>query len=414
MPYFLRSEHWWGEPSQVHGEHGPLSVAPMRDFHPMCRVFLNGCAEVGLPTLGEYNGGDMEGAFLTQATQRNGWRCSTEKAFLRPVRSRPNLRVVTYAEADRVLFEGRRATGVAFTRAGVRQQVNAKRELIVSAGSMGSPALLMRSGVGPGADLRAAGIPVIKDLPQVGGNLQEHCAAGQSRLVNRPTLNSQVGPLDMASHAVRFMFGRKGPFGAPAVQAMAMARTRDDLNEPDVQLNFLPLIYDIAPDSTSSASVRMSREPAVTISATVAHPHSRGRVVLGPDKRARIAHQLIGDPRDVGTLVGAMKLIERVFDTKAFADCVTAHRTPPSSPASDEAWAEFVRSKAVIVYHPVGTCRMGSDPEAVVDPQLRVNGVGALRVADASIMPRVTSTNTNAPTIMIGEKAAEMVRGAAP
>ena len=414
MPYFLRSEHWHGKPSQNHGQLGPLSVAPMRDFHPMCRTFLAGCAEVGLPTLEDYNGGEMEGAFLTQATQRDGWRCSTEKAYLRPARSRPNLQVIVHAEVERVLFEDGRAVGVVFTRDGVRQQIGATREVIVSAGAMGSPALLMRSGVGPAPDLRAAGIDVVRDAPQVGRNLQEHCAVSQNRRVSRPTLNSEVSPLHMLAHAARFMFGRKGPFGAPAVQAMALARTRPGLNEPDVQLNFLPLAYDIDPDSTSSASARMPKEPAVSIGATVSHPNSRGRVMLGPDRRPRIAHQIIGDPRDVDTLVGAMKLIERIFSTRAFADLVTGYRTPAHSPPNDEAWADFIRAKAMIAYHPVGTCRMGSDAEAVVDPRLRVNGLAGLRVADASVMPRLTSTNTNGPAIMIGEKAAELIRAKTP
>jgi choline dehydrogenase len=191
---------------------------------------------------------------------------------------------------------------------------------------------------------------------------------------------------------------------------MALARTRAGLAEPDVQLHFIPMAYDIEPEDTSSANVRMPKEPTVTITSSLTHPKSRGRVLLGPDGQPRIVHQLLGDGGDVDTLVAAMKLIERLFDSAAFAQLAPVRRVPAREHPGDAHWEEFVREKAMIGYHPVGSCRMGSDNDAVVDPQLRVKGVEGLRVVDASIMPRVTSTNTNATTIMIGEKAAEMIR----
>ena len=411
LPYFLRSESWSGAPHEGRGTHGPLSVSPLREAHPTCGVFLAACAEMGLPTLADGNGSHMEGAFATQASQRNGLRCSTEKAYLRPARSRGNLHVITRAEVQRIVFEGSRAVGVVFARGGEAHQVSATREVILSAGAIGSPTILMRSGIGPGVDLQALGIKVVKDAPEVGSNLQEHCAVSQNRFVNRPTVNSQLGPLHMLGHAWRFLVGRKGPLSSPPVQAMALARTREGLDEPDVQLHFIPMAYDIEPESTSSANVRMPKEPTVTISSSLTHPRSRGRVMLGPGGRPRIVHQLLGDRGDVDTLVGAMKLIERLFDSAAFAPLAPVRRVPSNSwPPGDARWEEFVREKAMIAYHPVGSCRMGSDSNAVVDPQLRVKGVESLRVVDASIMPRVTSTNTNATTIMIGEKAAEMIR----
>ena len=411
LPYFIRAERWNGETTRNRGTFGPLSVSPLRDCHPLCRVFLDSCAELGLPILEDHNGGEMEGAFLSQTSQRDGWRCSTEKAYLRPARSRPNLRVVTHAEAEKILFKDGQVVGVVYRAPdGTRHQINALREVIVSAGTIGSPTLLMRSGLGPGATLQAIGIPLVADIPELGQNLQEHCAVSQNRHATRPTLNTQVGPLDMIGHALRFAAGRKGAFSVPPVQAMALTRTQPGLSVPDIQLHFMPMAYDIAPDSRSSAATQMPKEPAVMISASLARPKSRGHVALGPDGRPRIMSRLLGDQQDVDTLVAAMKLVERLFNTKAFSGTVSAYRVPKSSPAKDEEWADFVRAKAMIAYHPVGTCRMGSDPAAVVDPALRVNGVGRLRVADASIMPRVTSTNTNATTIMIGEKAAEMIR----
>lgn len=412
LPYFLRAEQWHGNATQNRGAHGPLSVSPMRDYHPLTQTFLASCVELGLPTLDDYNGnGDMEGAFLTQTSQRNGWRCSTEKAYLRPARSRPNLQVITGAEAEKILFENSRAVGAIFrTPDGAQHRISAGREVIVSSGAIGSPALLMRSGLGFGDDLQAMDIPLVKNIPQLGKNLQEHSAVSQHRYVNTPTLNSQVGPLDMFGHAMKFVLQRRGALTASIVHAMALARTREGLSEPDIQLHFLPLAYDINPDTISSAGAHMPKEPAVTITASLAHPKSRGRVFLDAERRPRIIHQLLGDARDVETLVDAMKLVERLFNTKAFSGAGSAYRVPSASPASDQEWADFVRAKTIIGYHAVGTCRMGSDAEAVVDPRLRVRGVDGLRVVDASIMPEVVSTNTNATTIMIGEKAAEMIR----
>jgi choline dehydrogenase len=412
LPYFLRAEQWHGKSAQNRGAHGPMSVSPMRDYHPLARTFLASCAELGLPTIEDYNDdGIMEGAFLTQTNQRNGLRCSTEKAYLRPIKTRSNLRILTHSEAEKVLFDNGRATGVIFrTPDGMQHRIEARREVIVSSGTMGSPALLMRSGLGPAEDLQALNIPLVKNIPQIGKNLQEHSAVAQHRYVNTPTLNSQSGVLDLIGHALKFALQRKGAFTASPVHAMALARTREGLSAPDIHLNFLPLAFDIDPDTTSSAGASMPKEPAVTLSASLVHPKSRGRVVLDTDQRPRIVHQLLGDARDVETLVDAMKLVERLFNTQAFSKAAPSYRMPSVSPASDQEWADFVRAKAIIAYHAVGTCRMGSDAEAVVDTRLRVRGVDGLRVVDASIMPEVVSVNTNATTIMIGEKAAEMIR----
>lgn len=410
-PYFLRSEQWSGLQSPSHGTSGPLSVAPMKDFHPLCRTFLQACSENGLKTLGDYHDGKMDGAFLTDVSQRDGWRCSTEKAFLRTARSRSNLQVITKAEVQKITFESGRATGVTLRRRDKLERIDARREVIVCAGTVGSAALLMRSGVGPGAHLRSAGVEVIRDLPGVGQNLQEHPGVGQNKFVNVPTLNSQMGPLDMLRYGLHFMRGKKGPLGAPAVQAMALARTQKDLPEPDVQLHFLPLSYDIEPETISTASAKMPKEPTITILATLCQPRSRGRVELGEGLKAKVVHQFLSDPRDIATLVGSQRLIHRLFQSAAFRSIVPQNRTPDPIPDDDDAWADYVRWKAAPAYHPVGTCRMGTDDGAVVDPKLCVRGLEGLRVIDASVMPSVTSTNTNAPTIMIAERGAEMILG---
>jgi choline dehydrogenase len=410
FPYFLRSEHWHGKPSQAHGSSGPLSVSPMRDPHPLCVAFLNGCCEIGLPVLDEYNDGAAFGAFMTQASQRDGWRCSTEKGYLRPVRNRPNLQVITGAEVESVRVLGGHAVGVTVVRDGQRTQIDSAREVLVCAGALGSPALLLRSGIGPVDTLRAKGIDVVQDLPGVGENLQEHSACSITRLVNTPTLNSETRPIDLARHFAKFFWNRSGPLSAPAVQAMAFAKTSPDLAQPDVQLHFMPWVFATADDMSGPVFMGLPRSSAISINASLCKPKGRGRVVLDEARRPKVVHHALGNPEDAATLVNGMRLVERLFETPALAAIVTRRRTPRELPQSTEEWMAYLRDNIGITWHAAGTCRMGLDPEAVVDPQLRVRGVGGLRVVDASVMPKTTSANTNAATIMIGERAAELIR----
>lgn len=410
LPYFLRSEDWRGAAHPAHGQDGPLTVSPMRDHHPLCLTFLDACAQIGLPTLADYHGGDMEGAYLTVGTQREGWRCSTEKAFLRPARGRPNLQVLTHTEVQTLQFNGLRVIGATARRGDQTLELQATREVILSCGTVGSAALLMRSGIGPGQRLQAAGLKLRHELPGVGANLQEHAAVGQNKFVNVSTLNSQMGPLGMLGHALRFALGKKGALAAPAVQAMAMARTQATLTEPDVQLHFLPLSYDITPQTVSTASAAMPKEPTITVNATLCQPRSRGHIELADGLRPRIVHQFLGDERDVQTLVRAQHLLHRLFSTAAMRALITADRSPAPVPQDEAGWVDYVRWKAAPAYHPVGSCRMGVDEQAVVDPMLRVRGLDSLRVADASVMPSITSGNTNAAVIMIAEKAADLIR----
>ena len=413
LPYFKRSESFAGGEPGFHGQDGPMSVVPIRDPHPLARTFIRACAESGVPALSEYCGGSMDGAFLSLATQRDGWRCGTAQAFLPAARKRANLKIFTHAVAEAILFEGERAAGVRFVRNGETVSIAARAEIIVSASAVGSPALLMRSGIGPGDDLARLGIDVRVNRAAVGGNLQEHATVPVNKFVNVPTYNSQMGRIDMLRHAANFFLRKRGPMVTPAVQAMACARTRPDLAEPDVQLHFLPLCYDIEPDTTCASTGFMPSEPTVMISASASQPKSRGRIRLqAADSRTapKIEHRLLGDERDLGTLVAACKLIETIFAAPAWRDVITAPRDPAQSDLDDKCWEQHVRSHTTIAYHPVGTCRMGNDPDAVVDPQLRVRGVDGLRVADASILPTITSANTNATAIMIGERVADFVR----
>ena len=418
LPYFKRSESFAGPDEANHGHSGPLRVERLRDHHRLVETFLKACAERGVRTLDEYCGGDMDGAFESLATQRSGWRCGTAQAFLPQARKRPNFKVFTRATAESVVFDGRRAVGVRFVQDGVSRTISARAEVIVSASAVGSPALLMRSGVGPAAALKALGIAVVADRDGVGANLQEHPTVPVNKFVNVPTYNSQMGRVQMMRHAANFYFRKMGPMVTPAVQAMACARTRPDVEQPDVQLHFLPLAYDIEPETTCASTGSMPKEPTAMISASASQPKSRGRVrlksALCADKPI-IDHQLLGDRRDVDTLVGACKLIEAIFAAPAWKGVLVGPRDPPAPYADDAHWEQHVRSHTTIAYHPVGTCRIGAeaDVDAVVDPQLRVFGTEALRVADASVLPTITSANTNATAIMVGERAADFVRAAA-
>lgn len=413
FPYFLRSETWAGEPNQAHGSNGPQSTSPMRDgYHPLTHTFLKACNQVGMSTLDEYQDGNLDGVFLTHGSQRDGWRCSTEKAYLRPAKGRANLTVLTGAEASRILFDGRQAVGISFVKDGQIMKAKASREVILSAGAMGTPGLLMRSGIGPADHLSDLGIEVIADRDGVGANLQEHPGVGQNKFINRHSLNSRMRPWHVAGYALRYLLNRTGPLSTPAVPAMGLVRTDPDLDEPDVQVHFMPLGYDADPNAEAWDSSGLPKEKIVTLYASVCHPKSRGRILLGENGAPRVEHQFFGDPEDMKTLIAGCRFVDRLYQTKAMQEIVVADRNPSPVPSSDDEWASFIRKHVAPGYHAVGSCRMGEDDDAVVGPDLMVKGFTGLRIADASIMPTITSTNTNATAIMIGEKAADIIKGA--
>lgn len=413
LPYFLRSEGFTGRSNQFHGTHGPLGVEPMSDPHPQAHIFVEACEQTGLPILDEYNDGKAEGSFLTLTTQRKAKRSSTAASYLTEARQRPNLRIVTGAVVERILFEGQRAVAVQAIIKGKSQRISANAEVILAAGAIGTPALLMRSGVGAPETLQLQGIEVVAARQEVGRNLQEHPTVSINKFVTVDTYNSRMKPWHIAASMLKYLLQGKGPMATPAVQAMALARSRGDLAEPDLQLHFYPVGYDLGPEILSAAAAEMPKEPVATIAASVGNPYSRGEVVLTGSKATdlpSIKHQLLGDQRDVETLVDACKLIERIFAAPSLDAFVKADRNPPRQPADDAGWEDYVRRNTNISYHPVGTCRMGGDADAVVGPDLRVNGVSSLRIADASVIPLLPRVNTNATAIMIGERAADFIR----
>jgi len=407
LPYFRKSEDYVGPPTPARGKGGPLTVSPLRIKHPLADAFVSACRETGMREIADYNAGDMDGTFLNDLTQRDGERCSTARAFLDNVARRPNLHVVTGALVDRILIDQGRAVGVRYLRGGSVCETRCRREVILTAGTVQSPALLMRSGIGPGDHLHAMNIPVAVEAKAVGQNLQEHASFGNSRFVDVPTYNAMQGPFELARSLLRYFVTRRGMLTTAPVHAMAFLRTRQDLANPDIKLQFAPFCFD-------EARGAMHREAGITIIANVSSPRSRGTLRLRsaePRDAPVIDHRLYGDPDDVTTLIAGLKMVDRIFEAPSLARHVTGRNVPPAAPRDDGVWAEEIRTRSRIGYHPIGSCRMGGDPQSVVDPQLRVRGVSGLRVADASVMPVMPSANTNAPTIMVAEKAADMILG---
>lgn len=405
LPYFLKSEGFQGEPGQSHGSQGPLAVSLPRMQHPLTEAFLDACAQRGMRKVEDYCAGDVDGAFRTFVTQGKGQRFNTARAFLGRAAERSNLRVVTDAHVDRILFDGDRAVGVRFIQGGVVNSLYSDGEIIVSGGTMQSPAILMRSGIGPAAHLRQHGIDVLVDSPDVGRNLQEHASFASSFAVTTPTYNMMMRPARLAREFLTYVALGKGLMTMTPVEAMAYFRSRPELAAPDIKLSFGAMCFD-------PIAGKPAKQPGVVVFANVAKPKSRGEIRLRSgdafDKPV-IDHRLLGAAEDVDALVRGIKHVQHIFTAPALAPYVVSPLFPDPSPRSDWDWIDLLRSRCGIGYHPVGTCRMGADARSVVDSTLKVRGVRGLRVVDASIIPEMPAANTNAPAIMIAEKAADLI-----
>jgi choline dehydrogenase len=405
LPYFLRSENFHGEPSQWHGSSGPLSVSPLRVKHPLADAYVDAVAATGARRIADYASGDIDGAFLINVTQGDGQRCSSARAHLGEARGRANLAVVTGALVDRVLLSDGRASGVRYHHGGEVREVTARREVIVSAGSLQSPAVLMRSGIGDAERLRALGIEVVRDLPEVGRNLTEHASIAYSRFVDLDMYNAATSPFRLPWHMLNYLLFRRGVLTSGPVQAMAFLRSRPELDRPDIRTQWAPFCFDLS-------TGKLHRRSGMSVFTGITHPRSRGEIRLrsaDPADPPVIDHRLLGNNEDVAALIAALKLIDGIFEHPALARHVIGRNLPSEHPLDDAGWEEALRRFIGLGYHPISTCRMGADAASVVDPQLRLRGIGGLRVIDASIMPSMPSANTNAPAMMIGEKGAEMI-----
>jgi len=403
-PYFLKAEDNARGASEHHATGGPLRVEDERSPRPLTRRFLAAAEAHGIRYIDDYNGPEQDGAALCQVTQRNGKRWSANDAYLRPVRDRGNLEIVTGAAVRRVRIAGGRATGVAYRdRLGRERVAEAGREVILAAGAFGSPHLLMLSGIGPAEQLREHGITVEVDAPEVGENLQDHPFNTVVCEVEADSLGDAEHPRYLAEWLLR----RSGPLTSTVAEAFAFVRTRPGLPAPDVQFHFAPAYF-------VDHGAEEFDGHAITLGPVLITPKSRGRLTLrsaDPAHKPRILTNSLAEPEDVAVMLEGMRIARELVAREPLRSVVRRELFPGPGAGDLE---DDLRRRVELLYHPVGTCRMGTDDGAVVDEHLRVRGVDGLRVADASIMPLITGGNTNAPCIMIGERAADLVKGLVP
>ncbi|MEP9347631.1 GMC family oxidoreductase N-terminal domain-containing protein [Xanthobacter sp. KR7-225] len=407
LPYFKRSEDHANGANAFHGAGGELAVEPIGESWEILDAFEQACVESGIARTDDFNKGDSEGVGRFELTRRNGLRWSTARAFLRPALTRANLKVLTGAHVERLTFDGGRCTGVAFRQDGMARHAKAAGEVIVCGGAVGSPQVLSCSGIGDGARLREFGIPVVADLPGVGENLQDHVALRMLfKVQDTITLNQQASTwLGKAKMALQYALLRKGPLTIPPALVSAFTRSAPDAPTPNVQFVAYPVSFDKVGDAPHPY-------PGFTASACLLNPFSRGHVrIASPDAMAapKIQLNFLTDERDLDIAAGAMRAVRRAIAGPALARFRPQEVQPGITAQTDAELKDAARRYGMTIFHPVGTCRMGDDAGAVVDSRLRVHGIAGLRVVDASVMPTITSGNTNAPTIMIAEKAADMI-----
>jgi choline dehydrogenase len=399
LPYFRRAEDNERGEDLFHGVGGPLSVSDSRSMHPLVDTMIEAAQQAGHEHNPDFNGARQEGVGRFQLTQRGGLRCSCSVAYLNPARQRPNLDVITDALATRILFDGDRAVGVEIARGGLLEDVRAEREVILSAGTYQSPVLLMLSGIGPAADLEPLAIEMRQDLP-VGENLQDHCMAQLNFTTDEQSLFLAVTPENIALLEAE---GR-GPLSSNIPEAGAFFRTRPGLDAPDIEFHFAPSLF-------FDEGLTAPADHGYCFGPVVVKPTSRGKVMLRaplPDSKPRVLSNFLGSEEDRACMMTGVRMAMKIAEQPALKAVEREPFSVPASDSDDDVW-EFIQRATQTVYHPTSSCAMGQ----VVDSELRVYGTEGLRVIDASVMPSITRGNTNAPTIMIAEKGADLVKSAA-
>jgi choline dehydrogenase len=407
LPYFRKAENQQRGADKYHGTGGPLPVSDWRHADPLSEAFVVAAAETGIPTNPDFNGASQEGAGFFQTTTQRGRRASTAYSYLRPAKSRSNLRVETCALAQRILFEGRRARAVEYRQGDARRTARARKEILVSGGAYNSPQLLQLSGVGPASLLKQHGIDIVLDAPGVGNDLQDHL---QVRLVTRcsqpVTLNDIVNhPVRRVMAGARYAAFRRGPLTIAAGTSGAFFKTNPRLATPDIQIHFLPF-------STDRMGEKLHSFSAFSASVCQLRPESRGSLRIrsaDPAVPPEIRINYLATETDRTAFIEGFKILRQIMAAPALKPYAVDEILPGSKVTSDEDILAFCRKTGSTVYHPTSTCRMGNDPLAVVDQRLHLRGIEGLRVVDASVMPDLMSGNTNAPTIMIAEKASDMI-----
>lgn len=408
LPYFMRAEDQERGADDHHGAGGPLGVSNMRIEREICERFIDAAEAVGVPRTDDFNGEEQDGAGYFQLTARNGLRCSTAAGYLRPVKRRGNLAIRTHAHTQRILVENGRAVGIQYSLGGKQHEVKARREVILSAGAIGSPQILMLSGIGPPEHLKDHGIEVVAAHPGVGKNLQDHLQVRVVYKLNRPiSVNDEVRNIvGRAMAGIQFMLTRRGPLAMGASQACAFVRTRPGLEAPDIQ-------YHVQPLSADKLGEGLHKFSAFTMSTCQLRPESRGEILLksaDASSSPAIHPNYLATELDRTTQVAGMRFSRKIASATRLAEVIESEYAPGAHVQTDEELLEAARQSSTTIYHPVGTCKMGHDEMSVVDDRLRLRGISGLRVVDASIMPTLTSGNTNAPTIMIAEKASDMIQ----
>jgi choline dehydrogenase-like flavoprotein len=439
LPYFRRMETWEGAASAWRGHDGPLHTSPARVDHLMTRTFVRAGGQAGLPVLDDYNGEQQAGVAVAQVSMRRGWRHSAARAYLAPARWRRNLVVRTGVQVRRVLIDGDHAVGVKFSGRGGVQRVHATREVILSAGALSTPKLLMLSGIGPADHLRQHNIAVVRDLPGVGANLQEQPITLFLHQVDIRTLNRELTIQGVVKHGLDFVLRGRGAVASSATHAMAYAgQTETGASRFQVMFSPFGVIgkpsankIDKAVEAAALGEDAGSLQPrlthdvnamsllplfSVTTYPCLLHPRARGSVRLhsaDPADRPVIGHQLLAEPDDVAGLIEAARLVRAIYEAPAMKERVVKEMRPGPAVQTDAEWVEYLRTHTFRAEHPVGTARMGTDAAAVVDPELRVRGVRGLRVVDASVLPTQVSGNTNAAIMVVAERASDLIRAAA-
>lgn len=409
LPLFKRAEKNERGADEYHGDQGPLSVSNMRIQRPITDAWVAAAQAAGYKFNPDYNGAEQEGVGFFQLTSKNGRRCSTAVAYLNPVKSRENLQIITHAQVDKVVIKDNRATAVTYTdRSGKVQTVTATREIILCGGAINSPQLLMLSGIGEAGQLAENGIEVHQDLQGVGKNMQDHLQARLVYKCNEPTLNDEVSSLyGQARIALKYAMFRAGPMTMAASLATGFMKTRDDLETPDIQFHVQPL-------SAENPGKGADKFSAFTMSVCQLRPESRGEIRLGgsdPRTYPKIIPRYLATETDCRTVVAGVNIARKIARHAPLTSKISEEFRPhPSLDIDDyDATLDWARNNTASIYHPTGTCKMGQGKDAVVDARLRVHGIAGLRVADCSIMPEIVSGNTNAPAIMIGEKASDLI-----
>jgi len=409
LPFFRKSEDFRqrGDAS-YRGQGGVLKVEEARTILPLTHRFVEAAQQAGFKLTKDYNGAQQEGVGYSQMTRMGRRRASTAQTFLAAARGRQNLRIETDALATKLLFDGKRCVGVAFRQRGQDRELRAEREVILSGGAINSPHLLQVSGVGPGAHLQSIGVETLHDLPGVGGNLSDHYVTRIAhRVKNAVSMNQQARFPRVVPEIVRWVLFGNGALTFGATSAMVFTRSRDGLSSPDIQLLFAPVSFE--PDRKNV----LERQPGMAVAVCPARPDSRGTIMAvsaNPFEPPAIRPNYLSAENDLHVMLSGIRQTRKIFAAPAIAP-YSAGETRPGTPIETiEDVRKFAQASGTTIYHPVGTCKMGEDPMAVVDSRLRVRGVAGLRVVDASVMPTVTTGNTNAPTIMIAEKAADMIR----